>query len=89
MSKTIEDLINLQILTVYDELIKRHILDAIEQSKDTISEYTSSLQFPTTGKSQTIYIDKANNKSYRWDDTDLKYYSLDDYENIKLIDGSI
>lgn len=89
MSERIEDLINLQTLTVYDELIKQHILDAIEKSKDTVLEYTSSLQFPTIGKSLTIYIDKTNNKSYRWDDVDLKYYSLDDYENIELIDGSI
>ena len=87
MSQRIDNLINLQRLSEYDELIKQHILKEIEKSKDTVQEYTSSLQFPTIGKTQTIYIDKSNNKSYRWDDTDLKYYRLDDYTEIELING--
>ena len=87
MSQRIDNLIDLQRLTEYDVLIKQHISKEIENSKDTVQEYISFLQFPTIGKPQTIYIDKSNNKSYRWDDTDLKYYRLDDYTEIELING--
>lgn len=87
MSQRIDNLINLQRLSEYDALIKQLIAKEIEKSKDTVQEYTSSLQFPTIGKSQTIYIDKTSNKSYRWDDADLKYYRLDDYTEIELING--
>ena len=87
MSQRIDNLINLQRLSEYDKLIKQHISQEIKKSKDTVQEYTSSFQFPTIGKTQTIYIDKSNNKSYRWDDTDLKYYRLDDYTEIELING--
>ena len=87
MSQRIDNLIDLQRLTEYDALIKQHIIKEIEKSKDIVQEYASSLQFPTIGKSQTIYIDKSNNKSYRWDDNELKYYRLDDYTEIELING--
>ena len=50
MSQRIDDLIDLQRLSEYDELIKQHISEEIEKSKDTVLEYTSVLQFPTTGK---------------------------------------
>lgn len=63
------------------------IKDQIEKSKDSVLEYDSSLLFPTTGKQNTIYIDKLENKSYRWDSDNLKYYVLNDYENIEIIDG--
>ena len=87
MSQRIDNLIDLQRLIEYDTLIKQHILKEIEKSKDIVQEYASSLQFPTIGKSQTIYIDKSNNKSYRWDDNELKYYRLNDYTEIELING--
>lgn len=72
--------------TYHSEIIK-YIQDQIEQARDTVLEYPSSLQFPTIGKENTIYIDVSSDKTYRWDDNDLKYYPLDDYENIKIIDG--
>ena len=87
MSQRIDNLIDLQRLIEYDTLIKQHILKEIEKSKDIVQEYAFSLQFPTIGKSQTIYIDKSNNKSYRWDDNELKYYRLNDYTEIELING--
>lgn len=55
--------------------------------EDIILEFNSSLQFPTIGKSNILYIDTTANKIYRWDSTDLKYYSQNDYENITVIDG--
>ena len=72
--------------TYHSEIIK-YIQDQIEQARDTVLEYPSSLQFPTIGKENTIYIDVSSDKTYRWDDNDLKYYPLNDYENIKIIDG--
>lgn len=74
-------------LDTYHSEIVKYIQDQIEQARDTVLEYPSSLQFPTTGKKNTIYIDVSSDKTYRWDDNDLKYYPLDDYENIKIIDG--
>lgn len=67
-------------------------LDNIEndvKESESIFEYDSSLLFPTTGKSKCLYVDKSADKIYRWNDTDLKYYSLNDYEKIKTIDGCI
>ena len=72
--------------TYHSEIIK-YIQDQITQTRDTVLEYPSSLQFPTIGKKNTIYIDVSSDKTYRWDDNDLKYYPLNDYENIKIIDG--
>lgn len=57
------------------------------QSLEFILEYDSSLLFPTIGKENSLYVDKSSDKIYRWDDTNLKYYSLNDYENIEIIDG--
>lgn len=74
-------------LDMYNTELLKHIEDLIIKSKDTVLEYASSLQFPTTGKTNTIYLDKSMNKSYRWDNDDLKYYPLNDYENIEVIDG--
>jgi hypothetical protein len=74
-------------LSTYTVEMLKYIEDQIEKSKDTILQYASSLQFPTTGNSNTIYIDKSTDKSYRWDNDDLKYYPLNDYENIQVIDG--
>lgn len=74
-------------LEVLTEEIIKYVQDQIAKSRDCVLEYDSSLLFPTTGKQNTIYLDKQNNRSYRWDSTDLKYYQLDDYENIQIIDG--
>ena len=74
-------------LEVLTEEIIKYVQDQIAKSRDCVLEYDSSLLFPTTGKQNTIYLDKQNNISYRWDSTDLKYYRLDDYENIQIIDG--
>ena len=74
-------------LDIYHSEIVKYIQDQIGQARDTVLEYPSSLQFPTTGKNNTIYIDVSSDKTYRWDDDNLKYYPLNDYENIKIIDG--
>lgn len=54
--------------------------------KEVVIERESYLLFPTLGESNTIYIDTNTNKSYRWDSTNLKYYTLND-ESFEIIDG--
>lgn len=45
-------------------------------------------EFPNIGNPYTLYIATEENKSYRWDDTDLKYYCVgSDYNEIEIIYG--
>lgn len=56
---------------------------------DEFEEYDSYLNFPVIGDAEKHYIDKTENKIYRWDNTDLKYFCIgSDYSNISIIDGS-
>lgn len=44
--------------------------------------------FPSVGQTNCIYIARDENKTYRWDDTDFKYYCIgSDYKDIKVING--
>lgn len=73
-------------LEIYNSELLKHIKDLIGKSNDTVLEYTSSIQFPTVGKINTIYIDMNGNKIYRWDDDNTKYYCIgSNYEEINLI----
>lgn len=45
----------------------------VDNSK--ILEYDTRYDFPTVGKSHTIYIAKKENALYRWDDEALLYFS--------------
>lgn len=79
-------------LQIYDELLKGTLSQAIENvtSKihESILEFDSSYEFPSVGVANTLYIDKLNNKSYRWDVNNLKYYCVgSDYEDIAIING--
>ena len=74
-------------LDILVDEMKKYVRDCIDEVGDSVLEYDSSLLFPTVGKSNTIYIDKESDKSYRWDDEQLKYYPLNDYENIQVING--
>lgn len=48
----------------------------------------SYLEFPSIGSESVIYIDKEANKTYRWDDSDLKYYVIgSNYNDIETIDA--
>lgn len=73
-------------LEIYNSELLKHIKDLIGESNDTVLEYASSLQFPTVGKINTVYIDMNGNKIYRWDDDNTKYYCIgSNYEEINLI----
>lgn len=73
-------------LEVYHSEIMKYITEHLVDVEDTILVFPSSLQFPTIGKEGSIYIDTQTNKSYRWDDTNIKYYCIgSDYEDIQII----
>lgn len=53
-----------------------------------IVEAVTFLEFPSVGKSNTLYVDKATNKTYRWDEELFRYLCVgSDYEEIDIIDG--
>lgn len=48
----------------------------------------SKYEFPTIGSNKCLYISASENKAYRFDETQLKYYVVgSDYEDIKIING--
>lgn len=48
----------------------------------------SIYDFPAIGDDTKIYISTLANKSYRWDNADLKYYCVgSDYNDINTING--
>lgn len=73
-------------LELYHNKLKKYIEEQISQATDIILEFPTSLQFPTIGKEKTIYIDTNKNKTYRWDDENLKYYCIgSNYDDMDLI----
>ena len=55
---------------------------------EQVKEYASKFNFPNVGKKDFIYIDKADNATYRWDVENTKYYLIgEDVNNIKVING--
>lgn len=55
--------------------------------------FDSKFNFPTIGDSGTLYVDKTENRIYRWDDDDSAYVKLGaeaddaDWHNIEIISG--
>lgn len=61
----------------------------VEDLASKVQDYDSFEKFPVTGKPNTVYIDKATDKIYRWDDEGVKYYELaNPLTDIKTIDGN-
>ena len=82
--------IGLDGLQWYDGWIKDYISKQIkEHEKQVVVSEESYLRFPTIGSSECIYIDTTANKIYRWDDANLKYFTVgSDYNEIEIIDGT-
>ena len=58
----------------------------IINEKGEIEIYNSIDELPTTGKENILYICEVENKIYRWDDTNIKYYCVgSNYDEIKEI----
>ncbi len=68
---------------------KAEIDEMIESLSGKIVSAETYLEFPVVGNADAIYIDTANNKVYRWDDDELKYFCIgSDYDGIGIINGS-
>ena len=82
--------IGLDSLHYYDVDIKEYIKQQCEgAAKEIIVSEESYLKFPTIGDSSRLYLDTTSNKTYRWDDKNLKYFIVgSDYEDIEIIDGT-
>lgn len=70
-------------LYLYDgDWIELNKKQEIVVTKDTLYE------FPSIGDENCVYISRKENKTYRWSDTDIKYYCVgSDYNDIKTING--
>lgn len=61
--------------------------EASEENKNFIFRETY-LEFPNIGNSEKLYVDTTNNKTYRWDSKNLKYFCIgSDYNEIEIIYG--
>lgn len=87
MTTTIVGLDGLQWYTAeIKDYISKQIKDA---EKEVVVSAESFLQFPSIGDSSCIYVDTIENKVYRWDDANLKYFVVgSDYNDIEVIDGT-
>lgn len=58
----------------------------IELNESPVITRDTHLSFPNIGDERHIYIASKENKTYRWDNTQLKYYCIgSDYNDIDLI----
>lgn len=61
-------------------------LNAKIEEKGDVKIYNSISELPAIGKDNTIYICKSENKTFRWDNENIKFYCIgSNYENIKFI----
>ena len=61
---------------------------AAELISTLIVEKDSFLEFPSIGEKGKLYIDKAKNKTYRWDENMVGYVVVgSDYRDIQIISG--
>lgn len=57
-------------------------------NKALIVQVSAYSQLPAVGSESCLYVVKNLNKTYRWDDTDNRYYCIgSDYNDINVIDG--
>lgn len=64
-------------------------LEIAPKDESSVQTYESLYHFPSVGKENILYIDMTENKTYRWDDANLRYYCIgSDYEDIKIINGN-
>lgn len=54
----------------------------------SVLTFSTHFEFPNLGKRNTLYIAEDENRSYRWDETSLRYFCVgSDYSEINLIIG--
>ncbi len=62
------------------------ISELLEEPEE-IQPYPSYLNFPNVGSDKVLYIDTTENKSYRWDSVNLKYFIINEID-IEIINGN-
>lgn len=63
--------------------------DKGDKGESRIFTADTYLQFPTIGDKETIYVSTVDNRSYRFDVDELKYYCIgSNYDEINIINGS-
>lgn len=61
-------------------------IEALLDEPSEIQQYIDHNEFPALGKTDVLYIDMTGNRSYRWDEDNLKYESLNEID-IEIING--
>ena len=60
----------------------------LKETKAEVTTTDSIYKFPNIGNKNYLYIDSSTNTTYRWDETELKYYCVgSDYREIEIIIG--
>lgn len=72
-----------------NDLIKGSILfNSLQLDSHSIITKPNKYEFPSIGAQDVLYVATDENKVYRWDDTELKYFVVGtNYEDIKIING--
>ena len=91
-SNEVKKYMSLTGMEYYTDEVKKLIRQMISESSDNAFEIVTAnsyLDFPLIGSKDKLYIDKANNNTYRYDETQLKYYIIgSDWQKIDLIDSN-
>lgn len=60
----------------------------LKETKAEVITTDSIYKFPNVGNKNNLYVDYSTNTTYRWDETELKYYCVgSDYREIEIIRG--
>ncbi len=92
--ETIEDYYSEDRLSILDQwLVKMEKMAAegaaTKEYIDSKIQFNDYHSFPAIGEEGSLYIDTTANKTYRWDNENLKYVCCGaDIETIQVIDGS-
>ena len=76
-----------KLVNEYKEQADAQYQELKDTKAETITKETA-IEFPNIGSEKNIYIETSTNRTYRWSDTDLKYYCVgSDYSEIDIISG--
>lgn len=60
----------------------------VNANQEIVITKSSVSEFPSVGNEACVYVDKSQNRQYRWDDTVLKYYCIgSNWSDIQIING--
>lgn len=62
-------------------------LDVLESKPSDVISFNNYMLFPNIGSENVLYLDEESNLSYRWDSDNIKYYKINDFEEINEING--